>query len=213
MILPRFYPILDSAALGARECAIETAAEAVIEAGVRILQFRHKSHFDARTFERAAVVADICRKLDVRFIINDRCDVAALLEAGVHLGQDDIPPHDARKLMGNDRVIGFSTHNERQLRNSNAEPLDYVAFGPIFGTESKMNPDPIVGLDELARVRPFTSRPVVAIGGIDRGNAAAVLRAGADSVAVIGDLLTNPCNKETLRARAEEWIRVTNEQR
>jgi len=210
MTLPRFYPILDSAALAARRCPLEIVAGVIIEAGARILQLRHKFNFDADTFEHATAVAAICKSHNVLFVVNDRCDIAALLDAGVHLGQDDIPPRDARKLIGSERVLGFSTHNETQLTASNDEPVDYIALGPIFATASKANPDPVVGLRELARLRPLTSRPLVAIGGIDLSNAPSVLQAGADSVAVIADLLPDPCNKATLRARAEEWIRITN---
>ena len=140
------------------------------------------------------------------FVVNDRADLAALMGAALHLGQDDLPPAAARRVTGPKTLIGFSTHNEGQLRAAQSEPVDYLALGPIFGTVSKHNPDPLVGLDKLRRLRPLTARPLVAIGGITRGNAHDVLSAGADSLAVIGDLFPEDTN---LRARAEEWLRLT----
>jgi thiamine-phosphate pyrophosphorylase len=103
-------------------------------------------------------------------------------------------------------LIGFSTHNERQLRAAAAEPANYLALGPIFGTSSKLNPDPVVGLDELRRLRMLTDRPLVAIGGITRQNAQAVLAAGADAVAIIGDLFSGG----EVRACTHEWVSLTS---
>lgn len=134
--------------------------------------------------------------------MNDRADVAKLLDAALHLGQDDLPPSAARRIVGERGAIGFSTHNEAQLRAGDREPVDYLAIGPIFGTSSKENPDPVVGLDELRRLRAFTEKPLVAIGGITRANALSVFEAGADSVAVIGDLYPDP------RTQAEEWLAI-----
>jgi thiamine-phosphate pyrophosphorylase len=138
--------------------------------------------------------------------VNDRADIARLASAALHLGQDDLTPTDARRVVSAGTIIGFSTHNERQLREAANEPADYLAFGPIFGTVSKQNPDPVVGVEELRRLRPLTDRPLVAIGGITRANAPDVLAAGADSVAVIGDLFPDDGD---IRARVEEWIRRT----
>jgi thiamine-phosphate pyrophosphorylase len=128
-----------------------------------------------------------------------------LLDAGEHLGQDDLPPQDARRLIGPGRLLGFSTHNEAQLRAAASEPVDYAAIGPIFGTTSKEKPDPVVGIEELSRLRTIAARPLVAIGGITRENVMSVLDAGADSVAVIGDLLPAGCNFESMRERMEQW--------
>jgi thiamine-phosphate pyrophosphorylase len=139
------------------------------------------------------------------FVVNDRADIAAMVGAGVHLGQEDLTPADARKVMGKAALIGFSTHNEVQFRAALTEPADYVAFGPIFGTVSKANPDPVVGFDELRHLRPLTSLPLVAIGGITRTTARSVLDAGADSIAVIGDLFPDA---GTIRQRVEEWLSV-----
>jgi thiamine-phosphate pyrophosphorylase len=128
-----------------------------------------------------------------------------LLGAGLHLGQDDLPPSDARRLLGPDAVIGFSTHNRDQLLAAADEPATYFALGPIFSTSSKENPDPTVGLSQLSEWRALTVKPLVAIGGITRSNAKSVISAGADSVAVIAGLIPDPTNESTLRARMEEW--------
>jgi thiamine-phosphate pyrophosphorylase len=206
MALPRFYPILDVTALAARGCSLETAARAAITGGVRILQIRRKAHWSRVDFAEAERVAALCRAVGVQLIINDRADIAALLNAGVHVGQDDLAPAVARRLVGPDAMLGYSTHNASQLLAANAEPATYLALGPIFTTVTKANPDPVVGLDELTRLRPLTHRPLVAIGGITRQNARSVLSAGADSVAVIGDLLPEAATSETLVARIAEWL-------
>jgi thiamine-phosphate pyrophosphorylase len=153
-------------------------------------------------------VAELCRDAGILFVVNDRADLAAITGAALHLGQDDLTPSAARKVVGAETLIGFSTHNKRQLRAAGAEPANYLALGPIFGTSSKVNPDPIVGLDELRRLRPLTDRPLVAIGGIARSNVQAVLAAGADSVAIIGDLLADGGN---VRARTQEWVSLTRD--
>ena len=159
-------------------------------------------------FAQLERVAQLCRDAGALFVVNDRADLAALTGAALHLGQDDLTPSAARKIVGAKTLIGFSTHNESQLRAAAAEPANYLALGPIFGTASKQNPDPIVGLDELRRLRPLTDRPLVAIGGITRANARSVLAAGADSVAIIGDLFAENGN---VRARTEEWVSLTRD--
>ena len=202
-MLPRFYPILDTGLLRCRGLpAVDTARE-ILDAGARILQFRHKDFFSREIFEQAEQIAELRRGTGALFIVNDRADIAALLGAGVHLGQDDLTPSQARSMLKKG-IIGFSTHNEAQLRAAADEPADYLAIGPIFGTATKENPDPLVGLDELPRLRALTDRPLVAIGGITRANALSVIAAGADSVAVIADLYpeTGP-----IAARAADWIR------
>lgn len=208
MNLPGFYPILDT-----ERCSAVPAAEALLEAGVRIIQFRHKGFLSRIAFEEAKRIAELCRHRGVLFIVNDRADVAKLLNAGLHLGQDDLAPTDARKIVPAPSILGFSTHNEQQLRAGDAEPVDYLAIGPIFATGSKLNPDPVVGLDQLRRLRPLTQKPLVAIGGITRELAPKVFEAGADSVAIIGDLYPTPCTRATLRARAEEWIALSDDAR
>jgi thiamine-phosphate pyrophosphorylase len=209
MTLPRLYPILDTGALARRGCPPEAAARGMLDGGARILQFRHKGFFSRQVFEQAERVAELCRRAGAQFIIDDRADIAVLLDAGVHLGQEDLPPAEARRILGAGRVLGFSTHNEEQLRAA-AEPADYLALGPIYGTQSKQQPDPVLGVAALARLRPLATRPLAAIGGITRDNAAEVLAAGADSVAVIADLLPEPCTEETIRLRMEEWLKLVS---
>jgi len=205
-MLPRFYPILDPEIAIRHAIDPIAAAEQILEGGATILQFRHKGFFSRTVFAQLERVAELCRDAGVLFVVNDRADLAALTNAALHLGQDDLTPTAARKVVGAKTLIGYSTHNERQLRAAAAEPANYLALGPIFGTASKQNPDPIVGLDELRRLRPFTDRPLVAIGGITRTNAQSVLAAGADSVAIIGDLFAENGN---VRARTEEWLSLT----
>ena len=209
MKLPHVYPILDSESLERRSIALETAAAAMLEAGAGILQIRHKGHWTREVFHAAQEVARLCREAGAMLVVNDRADFALLLEAGLHIGQDDLPPRDARRLMGSAPMIGFSSHNPRQLAEAGGEPVDYVALGPIFATASKRNPDPVVGIDELARLRPLIEKPLVAIGGITLANAADVLAAGADSLAVIAGLLPPEISARTLRQRMEEWLRAT----
>jgi len=210
MMLPPFYPILDSDTLARRGCPSAIAAEALLEAGVKILQLRHKDNFDRETFETAGIIAALCRQAGALFVINDRADIARLLNAALHLGQSDLPPGEARKVTGPNSLLGYSTHNEQQLAASTAEQVDYVALGPIFDTASKTNPDPVVGVETLRRLRPITARPLVAIGGITRQNARQALDAGADSVAIIGDLYPHECTRASIRERAEEWMKLTN---
>jgi thiamine-phosphate pyrophosphorylase len=159
-------------------------------------------------FTQLERVAALCREAGALFVVNDRADLAALTNAALHLGQDDLKPSAARKAVGEKTIIGYSTHNETQLRAAATEPADYLALGPIFGTSSKRNPDPLVGIDELHRLRPLTDRPLVAIGGITRANAQAVLAAGADSVAIIGDLFAENGN---VRTRTQEWVALTRD--
>ncbi len=183
----------------------------MLEGGARILQFRHKGHYTRSLFERAECVARLCRQAGAQLIVDDRADIALLLDAGLHVGQEDLPPQDARRLLGPERLLGFSTHSPAQFAAAEQEPLDYMAFGPVFPTRSKEKPDPVVGLaplPELAARAHRLGRPLVAIGGITRGNARRVLEAGADSVAVISDLLPESCTLETVRARMEEWQRL-----
>jgi thiamine-phosphate pyrophosphorylase len=137
--------------------------------------------------------------------VNDRADFALLLEAGLHVGQDDLAPRDARRLLGSSATIGFSSHTAAQLSAAGGEPVDYVAYGPIFSTASKQNPDPAVGVDELRRVRALVEKPLVAIGGITLNNALDVLRAGADSLAVIAGLIPASPTAQSLRQRMEQW--------
>lgn len=204
MTLPRFYPILDTDTAAKKGVGVVDAATRMLEGGAGILQFRHKGFWSREVFETLEQVAELCQGCGVSFIVNDRADLARVVEAGLHLGQDDLPPSAARGILGN-APLGFSTHNEAQLRAADAEPADYLALGPIFGTNSKANPDPMLGLEGLQRLRPLTTRPLVAIGGITRQNARAVWRCGADSVAVIGDLFPEDGD---IAGRVREWIKL-----
>jgi thiamine-phosphate pyrophosphorylase len=208
MRLPRFYPIVDTGIVQARRCPILDAAKAVLAAGAGILQFRHKGHFSREDLATAEAVGDACRRAGAQFLVDDRADIALLLDAGLHVGQDDLHPVRVRSIIGQQRCLGFSTHNESQLRTSRDEPIDYVALGPIFTTASKRNPDPVLGVRELQRIRPLTSRPLVAIGGITRENALLAIEAGADAVAVIGDLLPDECSPAAIGRRTEEWLHL-----
>jgi thiamine-phosphate pyrophosphorylase len=203
--LPRLYPILDTSALERRGLAMVDVAAAMLEGGARVLQIRHKGLWSGKVLEDAREVASLCQQAGAMLIVDDRADIAKLLGAGLHVGQDDLAPADARALLGDGAMIGFSSHDAAQLRGAAAEPVDYVALGPIFSTASKQNPDPVVGVDELRRCHALVGKPLVAIGGITRENARAVFDAGADAVAVIADLLPAGATAADVRQRIEEW--------
>lgn len=236
--LPPVYPILDIASLERLGIPPVLAAEAFLECGAAILQFRHKAFWSRDTYAQAAQIAQLCAQSGAGFIVNDRADYAALLGAGLHLGQDDLPPADARRVLGLTpgvtagvtagvtvsvtAILGFSTHNPAQMAAAQQEPVDYVAFGPVFATTSKERPDPTTGIELLHTVRTLTALPLVAIGGITRDNAHHCWKAGATSVAVISDLLpvSSPLSgpvsgftsssdiKRALRDRMSEWQRL-----
>jgi thiamine-phosphate pyrophosphorylase len=199
--LPRFYPILD-AGFFPNNAAILAAAVELQAAGVKLLQYRNKNG-SAR--EILADACDLRARLGttVCLIMNDRPDLClAAGFDGVHVGQEDLSPEGARRVIGPDRWLGVSTHNTEQLQGADAGPADYLAIGPVFSTSSKERPDPVVGLEGVRRTRQLTCKPLVAIGGITRGNALEVISAGADAVAVISDLLPHP------RKSAEEFLRI-----
>jgi len=205
MRLPRVYPILDTESLARRAIALETAAAAFLDGGAGILQIRHKGHWSRAFFESAQTVARLCREAGATLVVNDRADFALLLGAGLHVGQDDLTPRDARRLMGPDAEIGYSSHSLAQLCAAGGEPVDYVGLGPVFATASKLNPDPVTGVEEVRRCRSLLEKPLVAIGGITQENALDVWRAGADSVAIIAGLLPDQATAHSLRERMEEW--------
>jgi len=192
------YAILDTAANP--PFPAETAVEALLRAGVRVIQYRHKGPFRRAHFQECVTLARKIHEAGGVFVVNDRADVADLSgAAGVHLGQEDLPPEKARRFLGEDRLIGYSTHTLDQARLAAAAPVDYIAIGPVFPTQTKMNPDPVVGLALVSEVRSLTNKPLVAIGGITMENAPSVLAAGADAVAVIRDLLAGPDLEERAR--------------
>ena len=201
IVFPRLYPILDAGgfpdALG-----LITAAEELAAAGVTLIQYRNKSG-NARVMLEQARELKNCLGGSVRLIMNDRADLCLAADFdGVHVGQDDLSPESVRRIIGPDRWLGVSTHNPEQLREADLTSADYLAIGPVFATSSKEKPDPVVGLEGVRLARALTRKPLVAIGGITRVNAASVIEAGADSVAVISDLFREP------RKSAEEFFRI-----
>jgi thiamine-phosphate pyrophosphorylase len=201
IVLPRLYPILDAGCFS-NTLGLIAAAEELAAAGVTLIQYRNKSG-------NARVMLEQARELkkqlgtSIRLIMNDRADLCLIAEFdGVHVGQDDLLPESVRGIIGDARWLGVSTHNPEQLAEADKTSADYVAIGPVFSTSSKERADPVVGLEGLRRARQLTRKPLAAIGGITRANAASVIEAGADSVAVISDLLREP------RKSAEEFFRI-----
>ncbi len=199
--LPRLYPILDAACFPDAN-AMFAAAEELAAAGCTLLQYRNKQGSARHMLEDAR---ELRARLGatVKLIMNDRADLCLAAQYdGLHVGQDDLSPESARSIIGPTRWLGVSTHNPEQLAEADKTTADYLAIGPIFATSSKANPDPVVGLEGLRRARELTRKPLVAIGGITRANARSVIEAGADSVAVISDLLRDP------RKSAEEFFEI-----
>lgn len=200
-MLPRLYPIVDASCF--REYAgLFAAAEELVAAGCTLLQYRDKSGNARQMLDQAR---ELRARLgpSVKLIMNDRADLCLAADFdGLHIGQDDLSPESARRIIGPDRRLGVSTHNPEQLAEADKTSADYLAIGPVFETSSKVNPDPTVGLEGVRRARELTSKPLVAIGGITRSNARSIIDAGADSVAVISDLLRDP------RKSAEEFLKV-----
>jgi thiamine-phosphate pyrophosphorylase len=185
--MPRLYVILDA---GLIRGPVQVVAEQLMGAGVRLLQYRGKNVSAREMLEASAKLAAMARENGAAFFVNDRPDLAYLAGAdGVHVGQDDLSAEEARAIVGQDRWVGVSTHNLEQFEHAAASSADYIAIGPIFGTTSKVNPDPVVGMELLRELRPLTKKPIVAIGGIRLERAAEVIEAGADSIAVISDIL------------------------
>lgn len=205
--LPRIYPITDRHISGLSHA--EQVAN-LAKGGATLIQLRDKSATARDFFHEAAKAVTLARKLGVKIIINDRVDIALSLSAdGVHLGQSDMPPQAARRMLGDNAIIGLSTHNLRQAVAAAEEPVDYIAIGPIFSTTSKPDTHPVVGLDGLAKVRASVSTQLVAIGGITDRNAAAVFTAGADSVALIDAILAS---RHEIASRVTTFLTLTHKQ-
>jgi thiamine-phosphate pyrophosphorylase len=201
MHLPRLYAILDATCFSDAN-ALLSAVDELVTGGVTLLQYRNKSG-TARGM--LADTRELRRRLGKRvmLIMNDRADLCFAADFdGLHVGQDDLSPEAARRIIGPSRWLGVSTHNPEQLAEADKTSADYLAIGPVFSTSSKMNPDPVVGLAGVRQARELTRKPLVAIGGITRTNAQSVIDAGADSVAVISDLIRDP------RKSAEEFLRI-----
>ncbi len=201
LVMPRLYVILDA---GLMTGSIEDTVEKLIEAGVLALQYRNKKGYAREILESAGKLAGIARPRGASFFVNDRPDIAYLAGAsGVHVGQDDLTVEQARSVIGIEKWIGVSTHNEAQFRAAVETSADYIAVGPVFGTTTKENPDPVIGPEFIRQVRALTRKPIVAIGGITLERAAEVIEAGADSVAVISDIL----RAQDPPQRAQQFLR------
>ena len=190
LVLPRLYVILDAALLTVPETE---CAQKLADAGVRLLQYRNKSVSPRELLDSSRRLSSQLAPQGLSFVVNDRADVASLIDAtGVHVGQEDLSVEAARQVIGTEKWVGVSTHNLEQFERAAATSADYIAVGPVFFTSTKTNPDPVVGIDFIRRVRVLTNKPIVAIGGITLDRAAEVIRGGADSVAVASDILRAP---------------------
>ncbi len=193
MKLPRVYPLVDVGTLTARGLDVATFTQELLDGGTKILQLRNKNGSPQEILEQAAAISRLLEGTGCLAVMNDRADLALLAGwTAVHLGHKDLPPAAARAVF-RDRslLVGQSTHNDAQVIAADQAPTDYVAIGPVFGTASKTDAEPVVGLEGVRRARALTRKPLVAIGGITRCNAAKVIEAGADSVAVIGELFAD----------------------
>lgn len=200
--LPQLYAIVDAGCFAPETTTakITDFAKQLVAGGVTLLQYRNKQGSAREILSHARELKRVLPP-QVTFFLNDRADLCVAAGCdGVHVGQDDLSPDGARMVVGRERLVGVSTHNAEQLKIADAAPVDYLAIGPIFATQSKTNPDPVVGLDGLREIRKLTTKPLVAIGGITRENCRAAIEAGADCVAVIADLLGDP------RQRAAEFL-------
>jgi len=191
--LPQIYPITDPRI---SQLSHVVQVEKLIAGGATFIQLRDKYASPEDFYDSAKKALQAARERNVKIIINDRVDIALALKAdGVHLGQDDVPPEYARKILGEKAIIGFSTHNLRQALAAVKLPIDYLAIGPVFTTRTKENPDNIVGIKTVKKVREAIGDfPLVAIGGITAENFRDVLNAGASSAAIISDLLSDAGN-------------------
>jgi thiamine-phosphate pyrophosphorylase len=201
-LFPALYAILDP---DFSSLPLPDLAETLADAGVKLVQLRDKHATARKVCADSRLLIDRVAGRGVRVVVNDRADIAAMVGAsGVHVGQDDLPVEEARKICGNSCWVGVSTHNLEQLRAADLTSADYIAVGPVFQTSTKENPDPVIGLEFLRSARRATRKTLVAIGGITVESAGEVFRAGADSVAVIRDLVTAP----DPAARAAEYLAI-----
>ncbi len=202
MLLPRtkFYAITDAQISGLSHVE---QVKRLADGGARLIQLREKQSSPREFFNQAEESVAEARKRGLRIIINDRADIALAVGAdGIHLGQDDLPAENVRQMLGELTIIGLSTHNSEQAKRATQLPIDYLAIGPIYPTSTKKDPDPPIGVDGLRKVREVVGDiPLVAIGGISLETAAEVLAAGADMVAVIGAVLSNPATIESVTAQ------------
>jgi len=201
-LFPPLYVLLDE---GLLDMPAAKCARILVSAGAELIQYRAKHSTSRQYFATCSNLAETLATRNARFIVNDRPDIAAMVDAGgVHVGQDDLPPADARRICGSGRWVGVSTHNLEQVRAAAKTSADYIAVGPIFSTFTKEKPDAVVGTSFIREARKLTQKPIVAIGGITRDCAAEVYEAGADSIAVVRDLLDSHDPAE----RAKEFLAI-----
>jgi thiamine-phosphate pyrophosphorylase len=224
MKISRLYPIVDEGVLKRRGLGVERFVEELRAAGVELLQYRNKSGGPQEVLRSAAMIAEVMEGSGCRLIMNDRADLAVLAEwGGVHVGQGDLSPEDARAVVrrtiphpsqrregwgtriveASEFWVGVSTHTDEQVRVADVSCADYVAVGPVFATGTKLDAEPVIGLEGVRRARALTKKPIVAIGGITRANARSVIDAGADSVAVISGLIVEG---ETVEKVARDFL-------
>jgi thiamine-phosphate pyrophosphorylase len=211
-VFPSLYPILDAGILSAdpeaRRGELLRLTRRVVDAGATILQYRNKTGSEEQVLEDARWIRDGAGP-DPTLILNDRVHLVERAGFdGAHVGQEDMDPADARRILGPLRVLGVSTHNPEQLAMADKAPVDYIAIGPVFATASKENPDPVVGLEGVRAARKLTVRPLVAIGGIGPENAKAVMGAGADSVAMISSVFGKLVEPVATGQRVAEFLRI-----
>ncbi|HMU34258.1 MAG TPA: thiamine phosphate synthase [Pyrinomonadaceae bacterium] len=204
--LPKIYPITDAEISGLSHTE---QVRRLIAGGATLIQLREKQKAAGDWFPDALEAAKLCREAGVLCIVNDRVDIAIAVGAdGVHLGQDDMPVAAARRLLGQDKIIGLSTHFIGQLEAALREPVDYLAIGPIFDTSTKSDPDPAIGIEMLSKAAKTSGMmPLVAIGGIKADNLASIISAGAASAAIIGALLSDPAK---ISERFREYSQFTS---
>ena len=230
MTLSRLYAIVDAGVLNARGVELRAFAMQLRAAGVGLVQLRDKVGSPQRVLAGAGVLREVFAGTDCRLVMNDRADLALLAGFdGVHVGQGDLSPEDAKAVaagrrgeevshtwkeregratqtvQGVDFWVGVSTHHEEQVRVTDVSCADYVAVGPVFATGTKVDAEPVIGLEGVRRARALTGKPIVAIGGITRANARSVIEAGADSVAVISGLLVEG---ESVEKVARDFLEI-----
>lgn len=196
---PRFYPIIDPTLLkDASAPGVSSFLRELISGGATLVQLRNQHEDTGEIVSQAREMRRIASLYSnqVRLIMNDRADLCLVADFdGVHVGQDDLSPESARRVVGGRRLVGLSTHNREQVRAADQTDVDYIAIGPIFHTSSKRNPDPVIGLEGIRAARQLTQKPLVAIGGIDLDNCRAAIDAGANAIAVISSLLQHPAKR------------------
>jgi thiamine-phosphate pyrophosphorylase len=202
--LPRLYAIADAEVLAGRGVALADFARELRAAGVGLVQYRDKAGSPQEVLRAAAVLREAMAGSGCKLVMNDRADLAVLAGFdGVHVGQGDLLPEDARLVMGAAGIVGVSTHTDAQVRAAELSCADYVAIGPVFATGTKADAEPVIGLEGVRSARTLTAKPLVAIGGVTRANARSVIDPGADSIAVISALLSPT---ETTEAIARDFL-------